>query len=580
MTEASFVPTPQQRGIINHDGSAFVTACPGAGKTRVIVERARSLFQRLPPGRGVALISFTHGAIAEMETRLMRSGSLPSPMFPSFIGTFDSFVWNFLIAPFGLFSSNARPRLVPDMHTWVVVPFKNARALPLSCFDPSSGAIDPDAAKRQGFDTSEKSVSQLRTYITAARRLRDESRARGQLGFSEARAEAIRRLDDARIAPLIANALAARFCELIVDEAQDCNPDDLRIVSWLRNSGMPTKVICDPHQSIYGFRGGITDQLFSFEREFAEQDRKQLSGNFRSSRNICRAIAMLRPAGSNTPDEPSGEFKDVPWRIQLLAYAGSSVPSSIGSAFRDLVSGINEDISKCPVLAATSDSGSAAVGRTRGTHKKDATFRLARAVAEFHAPSSLDDVKSALETAHRIVLEIEKAVTESSLYHLYLLDNDITPESWRPTLAQMLRDLRFMPNVGAREWHERAKEVLKRVVAPSAEGSIAQKLRWNSALEDLLSPVPSESPPPRTIHSVKGLEFPAVCVVLTTRTLGSILGFLECGERSEQAEDARKLYVAASRAQKLLVFAVPKNQATRFGAHLRKQGAEVLERSI
>ncbi len=78
-----------------------------------------------------------------------------------------------------------------------------------------------------------------------------------------------------------------------------------------------------------------------------------------------------------------------------------------------------------------------------------------------------------------------------------------------------------------------------------------------------------------TIHSVKGMEFPAICVVTTARALGGILDFLENGSPAERAEDARMLYVAASRAQKLLVFAVPGGQADRFCSHLGSHGATV-----
>lgn len=71
------------------------------------------------------------------------------------------------------------------------------------------------------------------------------------------------------------------------------------------------------------------------------------------------------------------------------------------------------------------------------------------------------------------------------------------------------------------------------------------------------------------------MEFPAVCVVTTARTLKGILDFLENGTPIEKAEDARELYVAASRAQKLLVFAAPKSQANRLCTHLGKQDADV-----
>jgi DNA helicase II / ATP-dependent DNA helicase PcrA len=135
-------------------------------------------------------------------------------------------------------------------------------------------------------------------------------RERGELDFDDARALAVSRLTDAQLATRLSAALAARFREIIIDEAQDSNPDDLEVVKWLRNAGIPTKIICDPHQSIYAFRGGVTDQLLAFGNTFADQNRLTMSGNFRSSGNICKAIVMLRAADARAiVDEPLGEFK-------------------------------------------------------------------------------------------------------------------------------------------------------------------------------------------------------------------------------------------------------------------------------
>jgi DNA helicase-2/ATP-dependent DNA helicase PcrA len=275
-------------------------------------------------------------------------------------------------------------------------------------------------------------------------------------------------------------------------------------------------------------------------------------------------------------DEALGEFKDVCFPIHVLSYAGSAVPSSIGTTFCRLVHEIGEDISKCPVLAATGTSGAAAIGQPHGRGRNDATFKLTKAVMDFHFASGFDDVKYALEETHRIILDIEDLLSTSS-YHKYLSDNDIKPESWRPRLIQILRDLRFDPTIfsDARSWHDHVKSVMGRS-ATTADGiSISMKLKWNAGIETLLSVAPIGSAMARTIHSVKGLEFPAVCVATTT-TLKGILDFLETGRPTEKAEDARKLYVAASRAQKLLVFASPRTQANRFASHLRKQGADVV----
>ena len=90
--------------------------------------------------------------------------------------------------------------------------------------------------------------------------------------FADARDLAVRRLADPEFAARLSSALAARFCEVIVDEAHDCNPADLEIIKWLRGAAIPTKVICDPHQSIYEFRGGVTHELVAFANSFAKKD--------------------------------------------------------------------------------------------------------------------------------------------------------------------------------------------------------------------------------------------------------------------------------------------------------------------
>ncbi|MCT9000241.1 UvrD-helicase domain-containing protein [Chelativorans intermedius] len=582
MSRQSFKPTDQQRAIIGHGSSAFVRACPGAGKTRVLTERARDLFQNIPAGRGVAFLSFTQAAVFELETRLRQEGLLPAPVFPSFIGTFDSFVWQFLVAPFGVKGCETRPRLIADIAHLTVEPFNGAHPLPLSCFCPQSGKMFAHAAKRKGYDVSQKPAHQVQAYATAATRLREELRERGQLGFDEARAVALERVNDAALAGRIAAALAARFREVIVDEAQDCNPDDLTVISWLRRSGLPVKVVCDPHQSIYEFRGGVTDHLFSFADTFPADERKNLTGNFRSTPNICKAIAQLRPLSERgVPDDALGPLKDDTAPVKILSYAGKGVPASIGTAFCGLMQKAGIDVASAPIVAATKASGAAAAGQPRPAGGNHRTIRLAEAVTDFHFAAGFSDMKTAIECVHRILLELEGRLGERS-YHQYLADNEIEPASWRSKVISILRALRFDPatHTDAKGWHTTAKELLARELTIADGHTIAQKLKWNVGLDAALAAVPAATAMPRTIHSVKGMEYPAVCVVTTASTLKSILDYLETGEPADRAEDARKLYVAASRAEKLLVIAAPKSQAERLKTHLCGQGAVVTVKEI
>ncbi len=581
MSQLPFNPTDEQRAVIGHDGSAFVTACPGAGKTRVMTERARRVFRSMLPGRGVAFISFTQAAVIELDTRLRQEGLLSTPLFPSFVGSFDSFVWQFLVAPFSLKDCDARPRLLADIAHLAVEPFNGAHALPLSCFCPQTGAIIDLAAKRKGFDVSQKQDYQLQAYTTAATRLRASLRERGQLGFDEARAVALERLNDQTLASRIAGALRGRFREVIVDEAQDCNPDDLTVISWLRDSGLPVKVVCDPHQSIYEFRGGVTDHLFEFADTFPSDQRKDLTGNFRSTPNICKALAQFRPpAARGAPDDALGQLKDETAPVQILSYPGKGVPASIGTAFCALLREAGVDVSSAPIVAATKASGAAAAGQPRPTNSGQRTIRLAEAVTDFHFAAGFSDMKTAIESVHRILLELEGRLGDRS-YHQYLTDNEIEPASWRPKVISVLRSLRFDPikYAGAKAWHDAAKDFLSSELTIEDGKSISQKLAWNAGLNAALAAVPAETAMPRTIHSVKGKEYPAVCVV-TTSTLKGILDFLETGEPADKAEDARKLYVAASRAKRLLAIATPKSQAERLKAHISSEGAVVTAKEV
>jgi DNA helicase II / ATP-dependent DNA helicase PcrA len=582
MIERVFKPTSQQDTVIKHAGSAFIIACPGAGKTSVMAERARHILKPgQHDGRGISFLSFTRAAVSELEIRLRRMALLGSRIFPHFVGTFDSFIWQFLVAPFGIPDTEATPRLIPDKGSRLVRPFEQAQALPLSCFDRASGKIDATAALRAGFDVSKKKPAHIKASETSAQRMNARFRESGELDFDDARALAIARLADANFAIRLSGALAGRFCEIIVDEAQDSNPGDLEIVKWLRDAGISTKVICDPHQSIYAFRGGVTDQLLAFAETFAKEDRLGMSGNFRSSGNICKAIAMLRAADAREAvDDPLGDFKDEQAHIHIFSYEGKSVPARIGAKFVEYLKGFKIQLADAPVLAATRNSGSKAIGQPIVQMKRDLTARLAEAVSDFYFAFESGNQKSAIEEIHKIILELQGHLSSQS-YHQCVVSRDLKPDQWRPHALQIIRALRYdaqkFPNAEA--WHLRAKELL----APHliADGpSISQKLKWNKDIAKILTPPPASSPPARTIHSVKGMEFPAVCVVTVAQTLKGILDYLETGNPAEKAEAARELYVAASRAQRLLVIAAPKGQSERLATHLRKVGAEVTVVSI
>lgn len=576
MSAGVFEPTTEQARIIGHDGSAFVSACPGAGKTRVLIERARRLLAYRSPGRGIAFLSFTTAAISELEDRLRREKLIEAPAFPHFIGTFDAFLWQFLIAPFGIPGCAERPRLIPDKEDKLVQPFPGAQALPLKNFDRISGNAIVEELVRNGFDKSPA------RHEAAARTMRAAFLAHGELDFDDVREIALGRLRDPATSGVLGRAFAARFQELIVDEAQDCNPVDLEIIRWFREARIPVKVICDPNQAIYGFRGGVTDELWTFAETFPETEQLPMTGNFRSSPHIAKAIVALRaPSMRTNPDEALGDYRDEPTPVHVLAYPGTSAPAGIGAQFRQLTEALKLDARDCPILAATRNTGASALGQPVDDASKVLSCRLAMAVTRYHFSFGLGGLKEALEDLHKIVMELE-GHTSKKTYHQHIVDAGIEPGSWRPRMLDLAESLRFDParHATSDEWLEHARTLLAPCLPAGATQSINQRLRRHGDLAGALSAAPPIGHPARTIHSVKGMEFPSVCVVISVKWAKAILDFLTAADRALNFEEARKIYVGASRAQRLLVIAIPKSQSRRLAALLRTTGADVSLSSV
>lgn len=561
--KSSYEPTDEQKTIFLHPGEAFVTACPGAGKTRTMVERARVLLGEKSDRRGVAFLSFTNAAVEELEVRLRTFGVLPTPLFPSFIGTFDRFLWQFFIAPFGMPDCEDQPKLIPDKAHWIVQPHQTMHPLPLNVFDRKTAKLDPLLARKHGFDASQKNP---KPYESAALSVLNSALKRGQVDFDDIRACVRDRMADQTFADRLGLALAGRFREIIVDEAQDCNPADLDVVQWLRDHKICVKVICDPNQSIYQFRGGVTGELVKFQDRFTAEQRLPMTGNFRSSPAICAAIAALRPPRSRgAADIALGRHKSETAPVHILSYRGSGVSTAIGPKFVSLIAATGIAPASAPILSSRRASAAKAIGIPTLQETSHLTLQLAQSAMAYHFAFNMGNRREALAALHRTVLQVQQHIGAPGDYHRHIIANGLDDGRWRPAIIAIANALRFTPPQTADDWLQQAR----RSLAPGLVGgsSIAQRLRSTSDLATALASAPATACPPRTIHSAKGLEFPAVCVVLTNQKAGDILDCLE-GASLTADEDARKIYVAASRAERLLAIAIPKSKAERLQALL------------
>lgn len=522
-----------------------------------MVERARVVLADRTDRRSVAFLSFTNAAADELASRLAMFGALPTPLFPNFIGTFDRFLWQFLIAPFGVEGCTVVPRLVPDKKDWVVKPpYDKAQALTLECFDRQTGSLIQAKADEVAFAPKNGPGA----WETTARNIIARSLVEGRLDFDDVRACVRKRLADKAFAVRIGTALTGRFREIVVDEAQDCNLADLEIVAWLRSSGLTIKIICDPNQGIYGFRGGVADELDVFAHTFEQDDRLPMSGNFRSSPAICAAISQLRPPASRgKPDQALGRYKDETTPVHLLSYSGRAVSPKIGPAFLALAQGLGIEPKDAPLLASTWSSASNAAGRRAVDVPSDKTLLLAQSVMSFLSAFDAGNRREALGRLHRTVLMIRGHIAQKGEYRTHLIKSEGEGGGWRPEIIAIGQALKPTAGETADQWLSRARVLLNRDLVGTL--TINQRLRTNAELGAMLTTEQATNLPASSIHAVKGLEFSAVCVVLPPQTAGQILDVLKgVNTIPKFIEGARKVYVAGSRAERLLAIATPKSQ--------------------
>jgi DNA helicase-2/ATP-dependent DNA helicase PcrA len=578
--------TLEQKSFANHDSEAFVQACPGSGKTRSIVARLANIAEKLPPRRAVAALSFTNSAVEKFSRSCHEAGLGFFLRYPHFVGTFDSFVRHFIVVPPGISGSTSQPIVLDSWETLgIEVRLSGHKAfkgggVSLDKFDAETGKIDP----------LQVGVLPLRTHVIkyqsdyeqAAARFRYFLRRKhGLLSASDARVEARQHIRDDAWSQALGRALAGRFYEVIVDEAQDCNPHDLEILSWLRTHGLRVTVVCDPDQAIFEFRHGTPSNLRVFTNTYRSEDQLSFTGNFRSSPPICALAATLR--ARQDPDVSLGETANITHPVILTTYSGRLVPPAVGQLFIQRLESEAVGLSRTEAIVlahqlrdALRATGNAMAAEVSGTSRVET---LARAVGEFWWPSATTRAReSSLRKIEKLLLELMGWWQDGDYHVTRVIER--AGLSRRQLRRQALEMVMRIPNTCddadlyrdnwievVRSEVERLRLVLPRGKTVTGFFPCPRTDRWS---EHLLTPTVAGLPS-STVHEAKGKEYEAVCVVLKPDRApeNHTSQFFDAWEKRTDLEAKRVCYVGVTRAKKFVMLAVPEAFADRCAAVLQ-----------
>ena len=286
---------PQQLEAVTHGtGPQLVLAGAGSGKTRVITYRVAWLVREMGvPAESVVAVTFTNKAAGEMKERIEHLLGL-TPL-PTFVGTFHRFALN-LLRRWG-------PRIgVPsgfvifdrDDQISAVKKALKEEGIAESSFQPRQvlGAIS--AAKNRLIGPSDYEAAAADFYARKVapvyRRYQTLLQQSSAVDFDDMLRLAVRLLDNEEE---VRERIRNRIAYLLVDEFQDTNHAQMRLVHQVIAADGNLTAVGDEDQGIYRWRGADLDNVLDFERYFQGATVRKLERNYRSTQAILDTAGAL-----------------------------------------------------------------------------------------------------------------------------------------------------------------------------------------------------------------------------------------------------------------------------------------------
>ena len=283
---------PQQKEAVTHPGGPMlILAGAGSGKTRVITHRFAHLAKKSSPSK-VLVVTFTNKAATEMKERI--ATLTKKELKNTWIGTFHSQCNRILRkeitvldykSNFTIFDSDDQASLIRH----ILKEFKLYEALYKGIISRISALkaefISPDEflSNGEGYGFDEKLA---RVYV----RYQDELKRCNALDYDDLIMLTVKLFEEH---PKILRKYQNQFTHVLVDEFQDTNKAQYRLLRLICKEHTNLCVVGDDDQSIYGFRGASVENILSFEKDYPKARVVKLEQNYRSTKNILNVSDSL-----------------------------------------------------------------------------------------------------------------------------------------------------------------------------------------------------------------------------------------------------------------------------------------------
>ena len=277
----------QQEAVKQIDGPLLILAGAGSGKTKTITARVAYLVANGIPPSSILTLTFTNKAAAEMRHRalaLIETEMAFAPLLCTF-HKFGLLFLKFYMEKLG--RSNSFVIIDTDDKKKIIKSFEIDLPVPLVTSEISrfkNNLITPEEALASAELLNYKKIANIykkyEAYITQ----------NNLVDFDDLLALPYRILDEN---PDLCEETSQKYQYIMVDEYQDTNDLQLKLLQKLTSSHHNLCVVGDDDQSIYGWRGANIKNILEFHKQFNNTKVIKLETNYRSTNNILKAANEL-----------------------------------------------------------------------------------------------------------------------------------------------------------------------------------------------------------------------------------------------------------------------------------------------
>jgi DNA helicase-2/ATP-dependent DNA helicase PcrA len=277
----------QQKEAVEHiDGPMLILAGAGSGKTKTITARLAYLISIGIDPINTLTLTFTNKASKEMRERAM--SLIPPTSTPPLLATFHKFGLMFLKFhidklgrenSFVVIDTDDKKRILKSFNSELNI---GVVANEISTYKNS--LIEPAEA------ISRAQISLYEQIANIYQEYQNYLQTNNLVDFDDLLTLTYKILDSDNV---LAKETSDKYRYIMVDEYQDTNEIQYRLLKKLLYSHDNLCVVGDDDQSIYGWRGANIDNILNFEKDFQNVKVVKLQNNYRSTSNILKVANEL-----------------------------------------------------------------------------------------------------------------------------------------------------------------------------------------------------------------------------------------------------------------------------------------------